>query len=277
MARITSGAAEARITLPGTRPPLSASALFWKAAPAISIAGLFLFWQLLSLSGVFSNYLLPQVPTVFHRVAIDVITGEFWINAAHTLYRALAGFAIAATLAVTIGIAMARVRVVNWFFDPVLSIGFPMPKVAWLPVFMLWFGAYDTSKILLIAFSAFFAIAVNTVAGTQGVDRYLVWSARSLGASDRKVLRTVILPAALPQILTGFQIAMPLAMIVTIVTEMLMGGVGLGGAMIRAQRFADSIGVFAGIVEIGFTGFVVIFGMRWVRRQLLTWHEEAKR
>jgi ABC-type nitrate/sulfonate/bicarbonate transport system permease component len=276
MARMTSEAAEPRIALPVRSPALSPTALFWKIAPAISIIGLFVAWQLLVTAGIFNPYLLPHVPTVFHRVILDVSSGEFFLNAAHTLYRAIAGFVIAAALAVSIGIAMYRVRVIRWFFDPILSIGFPMPKVAFLPVFMLWLGAYDASKITLIAFSAFFAIGVNTVAGTQGVDRYLIWSARSLGASDRKALWTVVLPAALPQILTGFQIAIPLAMIVTIVTEMLMGGVGLGGAMIRAQRFADSPGMFSGIVQIGFTGFLVIFGMRWLLRQLLTWHEEAK-
>ncbi|HEX2215516.1 MAG TPA: ABC transporter permease, partial [Xanthobacteraceae bacterium] len=275
MARMTTEAAEPRLALPG-REAIPLSALFWKVAPAVSVVGLFALWQALVSAGVFNPYLLPPVPTVVGRVISDVVTGEFFLNAAHTLYRAIAGFSIAAALAIVIGVSMARVRAVRWFFDPILSVGFPMPKVAFLPVFMLWFGAYDASKILLIAFASFFAIAVNTVAGTQGVDRHLIWSARSLGASDRKTLWTVILPAALPQILTGLQIAMPLAMIVTIVTEMLMGGVGLGGAMIRAQRFADSIGVFSGIIQIGFTGFLVIFGLRWLRRQLLPWHEEAK-
>ncbi|MBX6426192.1 MAG: ABC transporter permease [Variibacter sp.] len=273
---MTSDGAAPRVALPDPGA-VALSALFWKVAPAIPIVGLFALWQILSASGAFNPYLMPEVPAVFRRVALELVNGEFLLNAGATLYRALAGFLIAAALAVTIGIAMARIRIVHWFFDPILSVGFPMPKVAFLPVFMLWFGAYDASKITLIAFASFFAIAVNTVAGTQGVDRHLVWSARSLGASERKILWTVILPAALPQILTGFQIALPLAMIVTIVTEMLMGGVGLGGAMIRAQRFADSIGVFSGIVQIGFTGFVVIFTMRWLRRRLLSWHEEAKR
>ena len=272
---MTTEAAEPRVALPG-RETLAPAALFWQFAPAISVVGLFVLWQTLATSGVFNQYLLPPVTAVFQRVATEVLSGEFFLNAAHTLYRALAGFSIAAALGVTIGVTMARVRVIHWFFDPIVSVGFPMPKVAFLPVFMLWFGAYDASKITLIAFAAFFAITANTVAGTQGVDRHLVWSARSLGASNRKILWTVILPAALPQILTGFQIAMPLAMIVTIVAEMLMGGIGLGGAMIRAQRFADSIGVFSGIVQIGFTGFVVIFAVRWLRRYLLSWHEEAK-
>ena len=272
---MTTEAPEARIALPG-REALPLVALFWTIAPAISILGLFAAWEVLARAGVFNQYLLPPFSVVAGRVATDLFNGNFFINAAHTLYRALAGFSIAATLGIVIGVSMTRFRAVRWFFDPLVSVGFPMPKVAFLPVFMLWFGAYDASKILLIAFSAFFAITANTIAGTQGVDRFLIWSARSLGCSQRKLLWSVILPAALPQILTGLQIAMPLAMIVTIVTEMLMGGVGLGGEMIRAQRFADSVGVFSGIIQIGFTGFLVIFGLRWLRRQLLSWHEEAK-
>jgi ABC-type nitrate/sulfonate/bicarbonate transport system permease component len=272
---MTSEAAEPGIALPG-QETISASALFWKIAPALSIVGLFVAWEILARTGVFNQYLLPPFSIVAQRVAADLLNGNFFLNAAHTLYRALAGFSIAAALGIVIGVTMTRFRLVRWFFDPIVSVGFPMPKVAFLPVFMLWFGAYDASKITLIAFASFFAIAVNTIAGTQGVDRFLIWSARSLGCTQRKMLWTIILPAALPQILTGLQIAMPLAMIVTIVTEMLMGGIGLGGEMIRAQRFADSIGVFSGIVQIGFTGFVVIFSLRWLRRQLLTWHEEAK-
>lgn len=272
---MTTDAAEPQVAL--ARPePLALAAIFWKLAPVISIGGLFLTWELLARSGLFSQYLLPPFTIVAQRVVADVMSGDFFLNAAHTLYRALAGFGIAAALAITIGITMTQFKLVRWFFDPILSVGFPMPKVAFLPVFMLWLGAYDASKITLIAFASFFAIAVNTVAGTQGVDRFVIWSARSLGCSQRRLLWSIILPAAMPQILTGLQIAMPLAMIVTIVSEMLMGGIGLGGEMIRAQRFADTIGVFSGIVQIGFTGALVIFGLRWARRQLLSWHEEAK-
>jgi len=275
MARMTSDTAEPRITFAAPEP-VSLRALFWKIAPATSIVALFVLWEVMARSGVFTPYLLPPFSVVAQRVVADVLSGDFFINAAYTLYRALAGFSIAAVLAIVIGISMTQFKLIRWFFDPLLSVGFPMPKVAFLPVFMLWLGAYDASKITLIAFASFFAIAVNTVAGTQSVDRFLLWSARSLGCSQRKLLWSVILPAAMPQILTGLQIAMPLALIVTIVTEMLMGGIGLGGEMIRAQRFADSIGVFSGIIQIGFTGAVVIFGLRWARRHLLSWHEEAK-
>ena len=126
------------------------------------------------------------------------------------------------------------------------------------------------------AFNAIFPVIVATIAATEGVDRQLLWSARSPGASERQLLREIILPAALPQILTGLQVALPVSMIVTIVTEMLMGGQGLGGAMIAASRFADSPGVFAGIVEIAVAGLCLVKGIALLRRRLLIWHREAQ-
>jgi ABC-type nitrate/sulfonate/bicarbonate transport system permease component len=233
-------------------------------------------WEALSRSGIVSTFLLPPLSAVLQRVWEDALSGELTINLGMTLYRALAGFAIAALGGVAIGILMTRNRFVRWFFDPIVSVGFPMPKIAFLPIFMLWLGLYDVSKISMAAFNAIFPVIVATIAAAEGVDRHLLWSARSLGASERQLLREIILPAALPQILTGLQIALPVSMIVTIVTEMLMGGQGLGGAMIAASRFADSPGVFAGIVEIAVAGLCLVRGIAVLRRHLLIWHQEAQ-
>ena len=109
----------------------------------------------------------------------------------------------------------------------------------------------------------------------EGVEKELIWSARNMGATDRELMWQIVLPAALPQILTGLQVALPISMIVAVVAEMLMGGYGLGGAMMTASRFADSRGVFAGIVEIAIVGYVLIKLMSMLRRRLLVWHQEA--
>ena len=111
--------------------------------------------------------------------------------------------------------------------------------------------------------------------GINGVDRHLLWSARNMGASERQMLREIILPAALPEIMTGLQVALPIALIVCIVAEMMMGGIGLGGTMMTASRFADSPGVFAGIVEIAVAGWFIVKLMAMLRRRLLLWHAEA--
>src|SRR5207237_5883900 len=108
-----------------------------------------------------------------------------------------------------------------------------------------------------------------------GVERELIWSARHCDASDREFIWHVLIPASLPQILTVLQVALPLSLIVAIVAEMLMGGFGIGGAMMTASRFADSRGVFAGIVEIAAVGYCLVKGMAVLRRRLLLWHQEA--
>ena len=96
-----------------------------------------------------------------------------------------------------------------------------------------------------------------------------------LGCDGSRMFRQVVLPAALPQIFTGLQVALPIALIVAVVCEMAMGGYGLGGAMMTASRFADSRGVFAGIVEIAVIGYALVKGVMLVRRRLLLWHQEA--
>ena len=213
---------------------------------------------------------------VVERVWADAASGDLVINLGRTLYRALFGFTVASCVGITIGILMARNAAFRWFFDPIVSVGFPMPKIGFLPIFMLWFGLYDTSKIALIIFDASFPVITATYAATLGVDRYTLWSARMLGSGERNLLWEIILPAAFPGIMTGLQIALPISLIIAIVTEMIMGGPGLGGSMIAASRFADSPGVFAGILEIAVAGYFVVRGMAYLRRRLLVWHQEAE-
>jgi ABC-type nitrate/sulfonate/bicarbonate transport system permease component len=278
MAGIDSGEslALARPVEAGLRLDLLAAAIGRRIGSLLPLIVLVLGWEALSRGGVVSTFLLPPLSAVLQRVWDDALSGDLTINLGMTLYRALTGFAIAGIGGVALGILMTRNRFIGWFFDPIVSVGFPMPKIAFLPIFMLWLGLYDVSKISMATFNAIFPVIVATIAAAEGIDRQLLWSARSLGASERQLLREIILPAALPQIMTGLQVALPVSMIVTIVTEMLMGGQGLGGAMIAASRFADSPGVFAGIVEIAIAGLCLVKGIALLRRRLLIWHQEAQ-
>ncbi len=249
--------------------------VFWGFARVFSVLLLAAAWEFLARSGAFTPFQLPALSAVLERVWIDIRSGELAVNAGLTLYRALAGFVICAVLGVAIGMAMSRFRFANWFFDPIISVGFPMPKIAFLPVVILWLGVYDVSKITIIVVDAIFPVIAATAIAIRGVERELIWSARNMGANDRELMWQVILPAALPQILTGLQVALPLSLIVAVVAEMLMGGYGLGGAMMSSSRFADSRGVFAALVEIAVIGYVVVKGMALIRRRLLIWHAEA--
>jgi ABC-type nitrate/sulfonate/bicarbonate transport system permease component len=259
--------------------PLSASRWLarvgWSLVRMSLIIALAVGWELTARSGAFTPFMLPTLSSVLERIWSDLVAGDLVTNTVVTLYRALAGFLIGAIAGVVLGMAIARNAVANWFFDPIISVGFPMPKIAFLPVVILWLGVYDMSKITMIAVEVIFPVVTATIVGIRGVERELIWSARNMGAGERELLWQIALPASLPQILTGLQVAMPIALIVAIVCEMFMGGYGLGGAMNTAARFADSRGVFAGIVEIAVIGYLLVKVMSVVRRRLLLWHQEA--
>jgi ABC-type nitrate/sulfonate/bicarbonate transport system permease component len=249
--------------------------VFRGGAGIFSILMLLIAWELFARSGRVTPFMLPAFSAVIERIYADALAGDLWRNLGLTMYRALAGFTIAAVGGIALGALMSRNRLVRWFFDPLISVGFPMPKIAFLPIIILWLGLYDVSKISIIVFDAIFPVVTAALAGIAAVDKELIWSARNMGANEREVMWQVALPAALPQILTGLQVALPIALIVAIIGEMAMGGYGLGGAMMSASRFADSRGVFAGIVEISIVGYALIKAMAGVRRRLLAWHQET--
>jgi ABC-type nitrate/sulfonate/bicarbonate transport system permease component len=251
------------------------NALAWSAMHLVVIVSVLVAWEVFARSGAVTPFMLPALSAVLERIWSDALSGELAINVGLTLYRALTGFLIAAAGGIVLGMAMSRSIGVNWLFDPIISVGFPMPKIAFLPVVILWLGFYDLSKISMVVLDAIFPVVTATIAGVRGVERELIWSARNMGANDRELLWQIIFPAALPQIMTGLQVALPIALIVAVVAEMMMGGYGLGGAMMTASRFADSRGVFAGIVEIAVVGYSLVKGMALLRRRLLLWHQEA--
>jgi len=262
----------------GGREPAAlriARTLLWGIARVISIVLLIVAWEVLARSGMFTHFQLPAFSEVVVRIWDDAISGDLWLNTALTLYRALTAFLICAVLGVAIGMAMSRNVFAHWFFDPIVSVGFPMPKIAFLPVVILWLGVYDISKITMACVDAIFPVIAATVIAIDGVEKELIWSARNMGAGKRELLTQIVLPAAFPQIMTGLQVALPLSLIVVVVAEMLMGGYGLGGAMMTAARFANSTGVFAGIVEIAVVGYALVKAMSLIRRRLLIWHPEA--
>jgi ABC-type nitrate/sulfonate/bicarbonate transport system permease component len=244
-------------------------------ARVFSVALLLIAWEALARSGTFTPFQLPALSAVIARIWDDGVSGDLWLNTGLTLYRALTAFLICTVFGIAIGMAMTRNVIANWFFDPIISVGFPMPKIAFLPVVILWLGVFDVSKITIVVIDAIFPVIAATVIAIQGVERELIWSARNMGASNRELLTQIVLPAASPQIMTGLQVALPLSLIVAVVAEMLMGGYGLGGAMMTASRFANSTGVFAGIVEIAIVGYALVKAMALVRRRLLIWHQEA--
>ena len=232
-------------------------------------------WELVARTGLVSPYFLPPLSAIAAKIWGDLATGSLLVATLMTLYRMLVAYLAAAVIGIALGVAMGRVAWVRWFFDPLLSLGFPAPKISFLPVLILWFGLSDLSKIVLTTVDCVFPIVSATYLGTLGVERTLVWSALNLGTRERALLWKVLVPAALPQVLSGLQVALPVAFIVMIVSEMLTGSVGLGGYIGEGYRFAVATTVFAGLVVTGALGYAALALFARLRRRLLTWHEEA--
>jgi ABC-type nitrate/sulfonate/bicarbonate transport system permease component len=234
-------------------------------------------WEIVARYEMVSTFLLPSFSEVVERIGTDLTTGVILDSTLATLWLLVVSYGLAVIIGVTLGILMSRVGFIRWLMDPIISIGFPAPKISLLPIFVLWFGVFDQPKIVIAVFSCVFPIIAGTWAGTQGVDKYLLWSAENLGTRQRALLWQVILPAALPQVFTALQVALPIAFIVVIVAEMLTGGNGLGGSMMEATRLADPAGVFSNLIVISILGFAAMKALQWLRRRILIWHEEVQR
>lgn len=240
-----------------------------------SVVFLLCAWEAVGQARWIDPFLMPVLSDVLVRGYEELSEGGLLGLAALTLYRTLLAFVLAAIIGVAIGVSMSVSRGARWFLDPLVSFAFPIPKIALMPIFVLWFGVFDVSKVLMTTVACIVPIISATHLGTRNIDKYLLWSARALGTSERKMFWKIVVPAALPAILTGLQIAFPITLIVSIVTEMLTGGRGLGGYMIYSARFGESDKVFLGIFFTALIGYVLIEGFAWLRRRLLVWHAET--
>ena len=155
-------AAEAQVTHDAAR---RLDAVFRGGAGAFSILVLLIAWEAFARSGRVTPFMLPAFSAVVERIYSDTASGELWINLGLTIYRAMTGFVIAAIGGVALGALMSRNRFIRWFFDPIISVGFPMPKIAFLPIIILWLGLYDVSKISIVVFDAIFPVVTATLAG----------------------------------------------------------------------------------------------------------------
>src|SRR5258708_2938589 len=152
-------------------------------ARVFSLVALAVAWELAARSGAFTPFMLPALSAVLERIWSDLVAGDLVLNTGGTLYRAFPGFWIGAVAGIALGMGISRNGFPHWFFDPIISVGFPMPKIAFLPVVMLWLGVYDMSKITMIAVEAVFPVVTATIIRIHGVYPLVVWSARNLDAT----------------------------------------------------------------------------------------------
>jgi ABC-type nitrate/sulfonate/bicarbonate transport system permease component len=215
-------------------------------------------WQAFSLLGPFPQRLFPGVETIIATFGTLTANGILPIHALYTVLRLIIAFCLAALAGVAIGIMIGRYRWAEEFFLPLVSIGNPIPGLAYAPLFVLWFGLGDLPAVLLVAFAAAFPIILNTWTGVKAVKEIWVRAAQAMGATDRQLFGKVILPSALPYVLTGLRLGLARAWRVLVAVEMLTSvKLGLGWLIFGAREFLNTDVMLAGIAVIGIVGLLL--------------------
>ncbi len=200
------------------------------------------------------------------------LSGELPHDAATSLLRVLGGFAIGAGLALPLGLVMGARPAAYELMNPVLQVLRPIPPIAYIPLSILWFGLGNPPALFLISLGAFFPVLMNTIAGVRNVDAIYLRAARNLGAGEWTLFRRVMVPAAMPYILTGARVGVGVAFIVVIVAEMIAVNAGLGYRILEAREYFWSDKIIAGMASIGVLGLLIDLGMSRLNGWLLRWH-----
>ncbi|BAL24915.1 ABC transporter permease subunit [Azoarcus sp. KH32C] len=250
-----------------------------RRAPGASVATvvtLFALWWLATASGWIPPLVLPG-PSAVVDALLAAHRGE--LQGGRTLLdhflwsfgRVLAGFVLACVTAVPVGMLMGVSRVARGIFDPPIEFYRPLPPLAYLPLIVIWFGIEETAKVLLIYLACFAPLAVSARAGVRSAQPEQINAALSMGASRLQVVRHVLLPAALPEILTGMRIAIGFGWTTLVAAELVAATVGLGQLVMNASNFLRTDVVLMGILVIGAIAWVFDLAMRTLEARLVPW------
>jgi NitT/TauT family transport system permease protein len=221
-------------------------------------------YQLVAQSGVFPKALLPTLPRIADRLADMIADGSIFWHAGFTLYRMFTGFALAIVVGLPLGILMGRFRPIENFFLPLMSALMPIPSLAWVPVFILWFGLGNTVSILIVFYAAMFPMVLNAWTGVRSVNQLWLRAAGAMGADENALFWKVILPGASPFIITGLRQAFLRSWIAVVGAEMIAASDwGLGWVIYDAKEFLNADVMLAALCVIGLIGFAferLVFG-----------------
>lgn len=231
-------------------------------------------WEALSKIGSVRPLFLPSVRDTWMQLGALLADNEILLPLGISLFRAFSGLALAIVLGVLLGLLMARNRVVRYIFDPLISFAFPAPKIVFMPIFILWFGIDHLSKILLVVATCIFPLIIATYHGALSVNKTILWSAKAMGTSERRILTHIIFPASMTHIFNGVRITVPMALITAFTAEMVTGGGGVGALLMFAQRFFATPTVFVYIGIMALTGVVLDRLLVFQGRLLMPWLDE---
>lgn len=241
----------------------------------VTVCTLIALWFLVTNMGWVKPLFLPS-PQAVAQQFWEYLTGAandkpLWQHFIASFLRVTGAFWLAVLTAVPVGIAMGMSRWARGIFDPPIEFYRPLPPLAYLPLIIIWFGIDEMPKLLLIYLSCFAPLALAARSGMKSASQEQINAAYSMGASYSQVIRHVILPSALPEILVGMRIAIGFGWTTLVAAEMVAANVGLGQMVLNASNFLRTDIVIMGIVVIGVVAYTFDLFMRWVERRLVPW------
>lgn len=234
---------------------------------------LVLVWELLSRIGIFPSYQLPAPSAIFQTVMGMAQDGFLWSHISITVYRVFVGFILGTVAAVTLGALVGFYKKAEQLFDPIIQAFRSIPSLAWVPLFILWMGIGEPSKITMIAVGVFFPVYLNSVSGITGVDRKLIEVGKMYGLNSFQLVRRIILPASMPSFLVGLRSGLGLGWMFVVAAELMGASKGLGFLLVFGQNMSQPEVIISSIILFAIIGKLSDWMLKKIETRSLHWQD----
>ena len=236
---------------------------------ALSVIVLLIIWELICRAGIVSPLFLPSPTGILSALAAMVAGGEIAASLAASMYRIILGFVL---IGLAVGLFTGTSALIDRIGSPIVNALYPIPKIALLPLFILWLGIGELSKVTIIALGVFFPVAMNTYSGVKNVDPLLIKVAVSFNATRWMTLKKVVLPAALPMIFAGLRLAAGTSLLLLVAAEMIAAQEGIGALILHYGDLMITDRLMAGVIVLSLLGLVFNLLLQWAENRAIPWN-----
>ena len=234
-----------------------------------AIAFLLAVWEIICSTGLISSLFLPAPSAILTALGKLITSGEISRSLTASLYRILLGFALGSIIGLRVGLVTGTSALMD-------RIRTPIPKIALLPLFILWLGIGELSKVTIIALGVFFPVAMNTYSGVKNVDTLLIKVAVSFNASWWLTMKSVVLPSALPVIFAGLRLAAGTSLLLLVAAEMIAAQEGIGALILHYGDLMITDRLMAGVIVLSLLGLIFNLGLQWLEHKIVPWKTQSK-
>lgn len=238
---------------------------------SLSLIGLIVLWEAVCRISSVPELYLPAPSAILTTGWNMLSSGELLLNAEASLYRIIWGFAIGSVIGIGLGLATGFFRIAEAVGNPIVHALYPVPKIALLPLIILWLGIGEVSKITIISLGVFFPVIINTYSGVKNVDPLLIKAAVAFRASRLSIICKVVLPGALPVIFAGLKLAAGTSLLLLVAAEMIAAKEGIGAMILHYGDLMLTTKLMVGVLALSLLGIAFNYCLNWLEKRLISW------